>query len=159
MAKTKVQALDDAIAALRHGKSVRECEKLTGIHYSKISREAKKRGVKKGDLQHLVASIVEDKENIATLSATEQQSVATAVDERTRHIQFITNATLKNLSEMMKKVNKETSHQEHKFAQETINKGGEALGVIDKGGTTINNTAQAAVVQKPKTIEDFYGDE
>jgi hypothetical protein len=45
MAKT----LDEAIAFFRSGKSVRECEKLTGINYKKIEREAKKLGVVKGD--------------------------------------------------------------------------------------------------------------
>lgn len=54
---------------------------------------------------------------------------------------------------MMKKIGKDTSIMEHKTAQETINKAGEALGVIDKGGSsTVINNANAQSETKSITI-------
>ena len=106
------------------------------------------------DLEHAVNARVGAAVAIDGLSERDVNAVHAVVDEKTKHLQFIHNATLKNLSVQMKKVNDTTTHQEHKFVQETLNKGGEALGVLDKGGTTINNTAQAAVVQNNKpTVE------
>jgi len=50
MAKKINAKLEEALGYFRQGKSPRECEKLTGINYRKIDREAKSRGYIKGDL-------------------------------------------------------------------------------------------------------------
>jgi hypothetical protein len=54
------------------------------------------------------------------------------VNEKTKHLQFLHNATLKNVSVMAKKINEDMSVAEHKMAQETIHKAGQTLGVIEQ---------------------------
>lgn len=144
------ESLDKAVALFRSGKSPRECEKLTGVNYRKIDREAKIRGVVKGDLSQLVSSMADNEANFGSLSVAEQGIVTKDVTERTNNLKIIHEATIKNLSVMMAGVGGEgfTGPQGHKFIQETINKGGEALGVLEKGGISINNTAQAGIQVK-----------
>jgi hypothetical protein len=87
--------------------------------------------------------------------------IADEISERTKHLQFINNLTLKNLSVMAKKVNEDTSINEHKMIGETVHKAGQTLGVIDQFAPKIelNNTnAQQnniteIVGYKVKTIE------
>ena len=58
---------------------------------------------------------------------------------------------------MMKKINGATAIIEHKLAQETLNKAGEALGVIDKGGSNVNiNNTNAQQNNAPRDFNDFY---
>ena len=135
MAKT----IEDALALYRSGKSTRECDKLTGINYKKIEREAKKRGVEKGDVSQLTSSMVRDKVEFVSLPVAVQEVVTNDVDERTKHIQILNKMTLKNLSVMGKKVNEDFEMVEHKLFQETVNKAAEQL-LGKEPQTVINNT-------------------
>lgn len=60
-------------------------------------------------------------------SEQEVNAIQKAVEERTKHLLFFDNATLKNLSLMMQKIDKNSSIQEHKTAQDTIAKGKETI--------------------------------
>lgn len=121
------------------GFSLQELADKYKISKSMVAKLTK--GVHKS-LEPIVAGVVDKiKDEVYGKSVQEVHAVTSEIVKRTRHIEFIHNATLKNASVMMKKVDVSTSHQEHKFVQETINKAGEALGVIDKGGAVnINNT-------------------
>lgn len=75
------------------------------------------------------------------------------VDEKTRHIAFFANATIKNVSLMMEKIDNTISIDEHKTAQDAILKGRETvLGKSPEMAIQINN-------QLPKKSLDDYTDE
>jgi hypothetical protein len=82
------KTLDDAIALFRAGHSPRECEKLTGINFMKVVREAKKRGVEKGDLIQLTSSIARDTKEFVTLSVTDKQIVTECVAKHLEGMKF-----------------------------------------------------------------------
>jgi hypothetical protein len=86
--KTTDKLLDDAIALFRSGKSPRECDKLTGVNYKKVEREAKKRGVTKGDVSHLVVSMASDKRDFVSLPVSVQDIVSKAVDKQLEGMEF-----------------------------------------------------------------------
>ena len=92
------------------------------------------------DLEEIVSSQVHAGYALSLKTEKEVSAVNEQVSIKTKHLLFIHNATLKNASVMMKKINKESLIIDHKMAQETLNKAGEALGVLEKGGTVINNT-------------------
>ena len=130
----------EARAMFEGGETLSKISYSTRIERSTISKKAKKEGWIKGLNQQLV---IDEATAIAKKSQLNQQQLNfhdEQVEKKTRNIIFIQNATLKNASVMMKKVDKETSHQEHKFVQETLNKAGEALGVINKPGPVFNNS-------------------
>ena len=75
------------------------------------------------------------------------------IEEKTKHLQFINNLTLKNLSVMAKKINEDLSIQDHKFVAETVDKAAITLKVADRHApkTEINNT-NANQVNAPTQI-------
>lgn len=112
MAKT----IDDAIALFRAGHSLRDCEKLTGINYRKVEREAKKRGVEKGDLSQLTSSIAKNTAEFVTLSVTEQDSVTKEVAKQlegiafyNHHARLVSKIALKSLQADMTPANAKTT--------------------------------------------------
>ena len=78
----------------------------------------------------------------------EVTAIEKVVDEKTRHLQFLHNATLKNISVMTKKLNENATIQDHKQAQEAIHKAGQTLGVIDQfaksGDVNVQNVAMSS---------------
>jgi hypothetical protein len=153
MAK-KTMCMGDAIALFRMGKSLRECERQTGISFSSIKREAVRIGAIKGDLIQLTNSMVKDKIEIGTLDGTTAQHVLNEVDEIVKHTIFFNNATLKNCSIMMKKVGVDMEIVEHKMVQETLSKAKETvLGKTPETAVQINNTQQAAITSNGITKE------
>jgi hypothetical protein len=92
---------------------------------------------------------------LADESYKEVTAIERVVDEKTRHLQFLHNATLKNVSVMSKKINEGMTVAEHKMAQDTIHKAGQTLGVVEQFSTqniNVNATANAATV----TYESDY---
>jgi len=69
---------------------------------------------------------------MAILSEHEVNAIDAVHLEKTRHIQFINNLTLKNLSAMAKKVNNDTTIAEHKMIAETTDKAAITLGVAER---------------------------
>jgi hypothetical protein len=119
------KTIDDAVNLFATGKSSRECEKLTGIPKSTVDREAKKRGVVKGSVGHLIADKVKVEAEIGTLPGTLRTLVNDEVDKKLKMLEFFDNSTLKNCSIMMKKVNADTDFYAHNSVQNTLNKGKE----------------------------------
>ena len=62
----------------------------------------------------------------------EVDSVDKVVAAKTKHLQFLHNATLKNISVMVKKLDEDATIQDHKTAQDAIDKAGQTLGVIER---------------------------
>ena len=74
-------------------------------------------------------------------------AVSQIVDEKTRHLAFFRDATVKNVSLMMEKIGRETSIDEHKAAQDTILKGRETvLGKTPDTAIQINNQTPTVVI-------------
>lgn len=139
------QKIEQAMALFRSGKSIRECDKLTGVNYKKIEREAKQRGLVKGDLSQLVDDMTETQAKFVTLCDMEKQVVTKEVDDRIKHIEFLNKLTIKNLSVMGKKIDSDMDFAEHKLVQETINKGAERL--IGKEPELVINNAQQTNIE------------
>jgi hypothetical protein len=85
-------------------------------------------------------------------------AIEQVVNEKTKHLQFINNLTLKNLSVMAKKVNEDTTIYEHKIVAETVDKSAITLGVADRHAPKIelNNTnaTQNNVPTEIKIVRD-----
>jgi len=137
----KQKKWDEAKVMFEGGKNPQFIADKLGIERSTIAKKAKTLGWEKGKNHKL---IVKDVQVIAEKSQLNSQELGfhnAEVEEQVKNLRFIHHATLKNASVMMKKVDEDTSHQEHKFVQETLNKAGEALGVVEKGNSVnINNT-------------------
>jgi hypothetical protein len=97
-----------------------------------------------------VDALVSVKTALAQESGQEVDSVNRVVDEKTKHLQFLHNATLKNISVMAKKLNEDASVKDHLDAQNAIHKAGQTLGVIEqfaKSGDVNVNTQQNVAIQ------------
>mgnify|MGYP001767020989 CR=1 FL=1 len=89
---------------------------------------------------------------LADESYKEVTAVNKAVEEKTRHLQFLHNATLKNVSVMAKKIDEKTTIDDHKKAQDTIHKAGQTLGVVEQfSSQSINVNATAGAVASAPT--------
>jgi hypothetical protein len=82
------KTIDDALNLFATGKSSRECEKLTGIPKSTVDREAKKRGVIKGSVGHLIADKVKVEAEIGTLPGTLKTLVNDEVNKQLAGMEF-----------------------------------------------------------------------
>ena len=139
MAKATISDWEKAKALFEAGKSLSDINKDTGIDRATVSKRAKKDGWEKGIYQQLIADGSRVKAEISTLSSTVLNVVEKEIEERTKHITFLNNLTLKNLSVMSKKVNADFEMVEHKIFQETVNKASELL-LGKEPATVINNT-------------------
>ena len=94
------------------------------------------------DTAETVNKLVEAKQELANLDEQSVNAVHEQVNERTKHIQFFTNAALKNVSLAVKKINNETTQAEHRMLAETILKGRETvLGKSPDTAIQINNSS------------------
>lgn len=101
-------------------------------------------GLTKGverDIEPIVSAGVEYKQDLANYDERIVSAVLAEVDERTKHIQFFNDATVRNLSTMIKKVGADTSIMEHRIAQAAIKDGRETvLGKTPETAVQINNS-------------------
>ncbi len=152
--------LDRAIALFRSGESLRECEKQTGVNYRKIDREAKKRGVSKGDVSQLISSMASDKVSFVTLPVTEQMLVTKEVNKLAAHKQIIHTMTETNLVGVGEKLknHEELSMLDHKNAQDLIDKASITLGVNERHSkpTQVSQTTQTLVAGEKSIQEKIY---
>jgi phosphoketolase len=99
---------------------------------------------------------------LADESYKEVTAIETIVTEKTKHLTYLHNVTLKNISVMAKKLNEDASISDHKQAQEAIHKAGQTLGVIEQfaksGDVNVNANAVAQAGVKVRTLNDFYTD-
>ena len=92
-------------------------------------------------------------------------AIENTVNEATKHLAYINNLTLKNLSVMAKKINEDTTIAEHKMISETVDKSAITLKVaerhapkvqIDTGDKETNNFL--TVEQVSKAVADGLPD-
>jgi len=69
---------------------------------------------------------------LAEASYNEVTAIETIVKEKTKHLQFINNLTLKNLQVMGKKIDEDLTMIDHKAVQDTIDKAAITLKVADR---------------------------
>jgi len=90
--------------------------------------------------KEIVSRQIANNTELATQSFKEVSAVETLVKEKTRHLEFITNLTLKNLKVMSKKIDEDATIFDHKAIQDTILVGAKTLGVHeDKPQVAIQN--------------------
>jgi hypothetical protein len=126
-----------------HGLGPSDIEKRTGITKGAISKKSKaEKWDRESPKKRLLSQAVEVSAAKETLKETAAHVHNELHEERTKHLQFLHNATLKNVSVMAKKINEKTTVDEHKKVQDTIHKAGQTLGVIDQPGSKVevNNT-------------------
>lgn len=100
----------------------------TGISRSSLCKKSNKDGwSKETNKPQLIQTAIDLKLTKATMSDFAVSVHDELVEERTRHIQFITNATYKNISLMMEKVSEGCTLMDHKIVQSTIKDGRESL--------------------------------
>ena len=103
-------------------------------------------------LEQLINKQVEINQEVAELPAQEISKFKQEVDERTKHMQFFTNATLKNVSLMAKKLTAQTSIIEHRQAQATLKDAKDVvLGKDPDTAIQINNNNS-----QPRSRSEFY---
>ncbi len=112
---------------------------------------AEKRRVSLGTVNKLCKGVAQDNADIVNagvqyktgLAGQDERNVnaiMAVVDERTKHIQFFTNATVKNIGRMVDKIDGSTSIIEHRVAQAAIKDGRETvLGKSPDVAVQINN--------------------
>jgi hypothetical protein len=106
------------------------------------------------DLMPLVNKKVEVKQELARLDEKSVNAVNTVVHEKTKHIQFFNNATIKNIQTMVKKIDEETTIAEHRLAQDAIAKGRETvLGKQPDTAIQINNNVNNSPLEKMTDAE------
>ena len=120
---------------------------------------ADKHEVSKGVVNKLCKGVEQDTAAIVTAGVQYRQALAEhddrnvtavtmVVEERTKHIQFFTNAALRNVQSAVKKITSDTSQAEHRMLAETILKGKEAvLGKDVETAVQVNNGVQFQVVR------------
>lgn len=102
-------------------------------------------GVCKGveqDAEAIVNAGVQYKQMLATQDDSMVNAVQHEVEERTKHIVFFNNATVKNLTIMLSKLTEENSIMEHRIAQAAIKDGKETvLGKTPDTAIQVNNNS------------------
>ena len=137
MAKTIPADWEKAKALFEAGKSLSEINAETGIDRATVSKRAKKDGWEKGIYQQLILDGSRVKAEISTLSSTVLNVVEKEIEERTKHIQFFTNAAIKNVQESMSL--RCVDQSEFKARADTILKGKETV-LGKESAMVINNT-------------------
>ena len=136
------------------GLSLSKIVEKTGISKTQISKRSNAEGWAKGtEKEQLIADAV--RVAVAKGTLTEQALIIhnEVVDERTKHLQFFTNASLKNVSVMMKKIGAESSISEHRQAQTALKDAKEVvLGKTPDTAIQINNGPSAYVVSPGKAL-------
>ena len=140
MLKTKIEKLDDACSYFQTGKSLRQCEQLTNIPFKIVDRAAKKRGLVKGSLAHLVINKSIIDAELDTLPAGTQLIIEKESLKRQRRTTFFDDCALKNVTQAMAAPC--SNQDDFKLRSETISKSRDAvLGKNPALGLQINNTS------------------
>lgn len=115
---------ESAIAHWMAGRSQRWIADTLGVSPASVNAWVK--GIEQKNID-LVNSQVIVKERLSQLPEQELNAITEHVDERTKHIKFFNDVTIKNISALSPKLNSELSIVEHKHAQETIAKAKETV--------------------------------
>lgn len=144
MAKATQADWEKAKALFEAGKSLSEINSETGIDRATVSKRARKDSWEKGIYQQLITDSARVKAEISTLSSTVLSVVEKEIEERTKHIQFFTNAAVKNVYEAMGV--QCCDQADFKARADTILKGKETV-LGKEAATVINNTNAQQNVQ------------
>jgi hypothetical protein len=160
MARNKQGTLDEALALLATGKSFRECEKETRIPKSIIDREAKKLGIIKGSAGHLIDDKVKIEAEIGTLSVPLRDIINLEVKRQLDGMDFYQSQARKVVKLGIEALKQSPSESGMKTVLDGMKSGMQVEGLVPfYPNSTINNVnAQQNVTEKPRTIEDFYGE-
>ncbi len=138
---------DKAIAHWKSGRSQRWIADTLDVSPASINSWVKGIAQDNADIVNTQVSV---KERLSALSEQELNAVTEHVDERTKHLQFFTNASLKNVSVMMKKIGAESSISEHRQAQIALKDAKEVvLGKTPDTAIQINNSPAGSYVVSP----------
>ena len=146
-AKPLDPAVADAIVTdWRMGRlSIRDIADKYEVSHGKVGQLCK--GVER-DLLPIVDKGTQYKTELSAHDGRIVDAVQKEVEERTKHIQFFTNAALRNVQSAVKKITEATSQAEHRMLAETILKGKEAvLGKEVDTAVQVNNGVQFQVVR------------
>ena len=148
MRGTAEERLESALADYAAGLSLRECEKMNNVNYKKIEREVKKRGVQKGELSQIITEKIRVDSEVSRLCDSQRNKVNKEVEKRLKHLEFFSNAAVKNVREAM---SADCENQnDFRSRAETIAKGKETvIGKAPDVAVQINNSV---------TIEDLLSD-
>ncbi len=135
---------DSAIAHWKAGRSQRWIADELGVSPASVNSWVK--GIAQ-DNAELVNAQVAVKKELSMLSEQELNAVNEHVQDRTKHIQFFTNAAVRNVQEAM---NAPCEGQaDYQRRADTINKGREAvLGKTPDTAIQVNNNVQSATVSR-----------
>ena len=136
------KSIDEAIALFASGKSPRECEKLTGIPKSTVDREAKKRGIIKGSVGHLINDKVRVESEIAALDGTFRDTINKEVSRQLEGMEFYATHARKVAKMGLVALSKDQTPANAKVTMETLKTGLVVEGLVPfyPNATTINNT-------------------
>lgn len=142
MAKTK--SLDEALNLYAIGKSIRECEKLTGIPKSTIDREAKNRGIIKGSVGHLITDKIKVEAEIGTLPGTLRDTINEEVDKQLAGMEFYATNARKAVKIGLAALSKEPTPMNTKTVLDAMKNGMIVEGLVPfyPNAPVINNAQQ-----------------
>ena len=144
MSNIKTSNLEWSVAKeyFEAGLSLSKIEKKTGISRSALSKKSHSDGwSKETGKDVLIQQDIQLKLAKETLNETALMVHDELVNERTTHIQFFNNGTIKNLSIMLNKIDETTTINEHRIAQSALNDGRDnVLGKTPETAIQINNT-------------------
>lgn len=134
MARLSEDQWEDVFADWHTGRySKNELSKKYNVSHTAVNKKLKGVEPKHKDK---VSELTRIKTELAEESCKEVSAVEREVEEATKHLQFIKNATLKNLSSMTRKIDTFETAKDHKDAQDAIDKGAVTLGVAQRHAST-----------------------
>lgn len=111
-------------------------------------------GVSKS-ISPLISKQVEINQELATMNEHEVSKFKQEVDERSKHIQFFTEAAVKNVKAAVDKIVDTTSQAEHRMLADTILKGRETvLGKAPETAIQINTNGNTQMITKEMSAQD-----
>lgn len=155
---TPPDKIEQALQLFKTGHSLRECEKITEVGYKRIEREAKARGIVKGELSQLLEDSVKVAAATVTLCDKDREFLSHAVTERTKHLTFFNKAGMILASTAVKRVQAEPnmSMQDVRHASEVVAK--QRDGILGKQPDTqfnVQNNQSFSLKDLPANIRSM----
>jgi hypothetical protein len=145
MAKT----VDDALVLLASGKSPRECEKLTGIPATTISRKAKERGIVKGSVAQLISDTVRVSQEIGAQDGAVQEFIKEEVTRRLDGMEFYASNARKAVKMGLSALSQAPSPMGMKIVLDGMKTGMIVEGLVPFYSTQVVQQEQSTETQEP----------
>ncbi|MDD5267162.1 MAG: hypothetical protein PHO08_08550 [Methylococcales bacterium] len=142
------KTIDDALALFASGKSPRECEKLTGIPATTISRKAKEQGIIKGSVAQLITDSVRVAVEVGAQNGAVKELIKTEVNKQLQGMEFYSTQARDAVKIGMEALKQEPTVAGMKTALEGMKTGMIVEGLVPfyPNAPVINNTAAAQSV-------------